>query len=197
MSIRPLAVACLCAAGSSLLAQTPQHLPDRAIRRDIPLTNSIRRAFAAGTRDSTGRPGRHYWQLWMDYTIHARLDAPASTIQGRETIRLRNNSDSSLNSIQLRLDQNIFRGDVPRGNSVPAENHEGFVITKMSIDGTPVDLGAPGAPGAGRYGRGAAAAQAPVVYGLHSTSARLNLASPIAPHATATLVFMPIAASAM
>ena len=29
----------------------------RAIRRDIPLTNSIRRAFDAGTRDRTGRPG--------------------------------------------------------------------------------------------------------------------------------------------
>ena len=184
MSIRPLAVACLCAAGSSLLAQTPQHLPDRAIRRDIPLTNSIRRAFAAGTRDSTGRPGRHYWQLWMDYTIHARLDPPTSTIDGRETIRLRNDSDSSLTSIQLRLDQNIFRGDVPRGNSVPAEIHDGFVITKMSIDGSPVDLAV---TGNGRPGRGAPTARPPFVSGIHTTSARLNLATPVAPHATATL----------
>ena len=31
--------------------------PERAIRRDIPITNMIQRAFAAGTRDSTGRPG--------------------------------------------------------------------------------------------------------------------------------------------
>lgn len=187
MSIRFLAITCIAAiAASGARAQAPVQSTrsERAIRRDIPLTNSIRRAFAAGTRDSTGRPGRNYWQLWMDYTINVRLDVPASSIEGRETIRLRNNSDSSLSAIQLRLDQNIFRGDVPRGNSVPAENHEGFVITKMTIDGTPVDLGAPAAT---RYGRGATTAQTPSISSLHTTSARLNLASPIAPHATATL----------
>ncbi|MFN5583562.1 MAG: M1 family peptidase, partial [Gemmatimonas sp.] len=41
--------------------------PPRAVRRDIPLTNAIRRAMAAGTRDSTGRPGAKYWQLRTDY----------------------------------------------------------------------------------------------------------------------------------
>ena len=182
MSIRPFAVACLCAAaGSRLVAQTPP--PGRAIRRDIPLTNGIRRAFAAGTRDSTGRPGRNYWQLWMDYTIHARLDPATSSIAGRETIKLRNDSDSPLSSIQLRLDQNIFRGDVPRGNSVPAENHEGVVITKLSVDGDAVDLAAGGA----RPARGAPSPRPPFISGLHTTSARLDLASPIAAHATATL----------
>jgi hypothetical protein len=35
----------------------------RAIRRDVPLTNAIRKAFKAGTRDFTGRPGPNYWQL--------------------------------------------------------------------------------------------------------------------------------------
>src|SRR5437867_9821354 len=45
-------------------------LPERAVRRDIPMTNAIRRAFAAGTRDSTGRPGHNYWQLRTDYTIN-------------------------------------------------------------------------------------------------------------------------------
>src|SRR5512146_2731645 len=188
MSIRSLAIACLCAIGSRVLAQAPspapRQLPERAIRRDIPLTNSIRRAFAAGTRDSTGRPGRKYWQLWMDYSIHVRLDPAQSGITGSETIRLRNDSDTALSSIQLRLDQNIFRGDVPRGNSVPAENHEGFVITKMTVDGAPVDL-APRAPG--RSARGTAPPQPPYVIGLQTTSARVNLAAPVAPHATATL----------
>src|SRR5205807_4029758 len=69
---------------------------ERAIRRDIPLTNTIRRAYAAGTRDSTGRPGRNYWQQWMEYTINARLDVPTSRITGHESITLHNNSDSTL-----------------------------------------------------------------------------------------------------
>jgi len=49
-------------------------VPPRAVRRDLPMTNAIRRAHAAGTRDSTGLPGRRYWQLWTDYAIEARLD---------------------------------------------------------------------------------------------------------------------------
>ena len=54
----------------------------RAIRRDVPLTNSIRRAYEAGTRDMTGRPGPNYWQLQTDYTINARLDPATQTITG-------------------------------------------------------------------------------------------------------------------
>ncbi|MEO7454857.1 MAG: hypothetical protein ABIY52_01250, partial [Gemmatimonadaceae bacterium] len=63
MKSLPLAALALVVAGAAH-AQAPAKAPERAIRRDIPLTNMIRRAMAAGTRDSTGRPGRAYWQLW-------------------------------------------------------------------------------------------------------------------------------------
>src|SRR2546423_15302291 len=90
---------------------TPQSIPSRSatrpIRRDIPITNTIQRAFAAGTRDQTGRPGARYWQLWTDYRIRARLDSATSTVSGTETVSFRNNSDSVMRSIVLRLDQNI------------------------------------------------------------------------------------------
>src|SRR5688500_10497078 len=76
-------------------------IPERAIRRDIPLTNSIRRAFAAGTRDSTGRPGRKYWQLWMDYKIDVRLDPRTSTVSGKQIATIHNRSDSTLRTITL------------------------------------------------------------------------------------------------
>ncbi|MGE5730921.1 MAG: M1 family metallopeptidase [Gemmatimonas sp.] len=167
-----------------LSAQPGPQAPARAVRRDIPLTNTIRRAFAAGSRDSTGRPGRNYWQLWMDYTISARLEPATSTLSGRETITLHNASDSALSSIQMRLDQNIFRGDVPRGTSVPAENHEGFVITRLAVNGAAVDVDA---PPVGRSPRGGGAASGPYIIGLHTTSARIGLPSPIAPKTTATI----------
>src|SRR6266850_1713532 len=70
----------------------PVGFPERPVRRDIPMTNMIRRAHAAGTRDSTGRPGRNYWQIWTDYKITARLDSAKSTVSGRETVTFRNNS---------------------------------------------------------------------------------------------------------
>jgi len=98
----------------------------RAIRRDVPLTNSIRRAYKAGTRDQSGRPGPNYWQLQTDYTIEAKLDPATDTITGTETVTVHNNSPQELTEIVLRLDHNIFRGLVPRGTSVPAENTEAW-----------------------------------------------------------------------
>ena len=107
--------------------------PDRAIRRDVPLTNVIRRAFEAGTRDFTGRPGPNYWQLEADYTIEARLDPATHTITGSGTIDMHNNSTIEMSEIVLRLDHNILRGLVPRGSSVPAENTEGIVVTRLLL----------------------------------------------------------------
>jgi hypothetical protein len=44
----------------------------RSIRLDVPMTNSIRKAFKAGTRDFSGKPGPNYWQLEADYTIQRK-----------------------------------------------------------------------------------------------------------------------------
>jgi hypothetical protein len=116
--------------------------PERAIRHDIPLTNMIKRAFAAGTRDSTGRPGAKYWQLAVNYRINARLDVPTATITGHEIVTFTNTSDSALRTLQLRLDQNVFSANVPRSTTVP-EITDGMTITRLVIDGTPVDVTSP------------------------------------------------------
>ena len=137
-----------------LRAQTGATLPERAVRRDIPLTNIIRKAFAAGTRDSTGRPGKNYAQLRTDYTINATLDPSTSRITGRESIVISNNTADSLASIVMRLDQNLFLFQSPHlAPWIPSENTDGFVITKITVNGQPVNL-APVAGGRGGRGRG-------------------------------------------
>jgi hypothetical protein len=180
---------------SRLVAQTTRP-PERAVRRDIPITNTIRRAYAAGTRDSTGRPGRNYWQIRTDYTINARLDATTSRITGRETVTLHNNSPDSLGQIQLRLDPNIFLGNTPQAATwVPSEVTDGMVITRMTINRQSVNLaGPPPAGGDGaRAAQAAAAAQnaqvpnQPTILGLRTTTARVNLPTKIAPRSTTTL----------
>jgi len=157
--------------------------PERAVRRDFPLTNMIRRAFAAGTRDSTGRPGPAYWQLWMDYTITAHLDPAAGRVSGRETAVIHNTSPAPLTSIQLRLDQNIFAPTAARDGSVP-EITDGMPVSKITLNGETVDLKPPPL----RRGPGG---QAPAVrlaaYGLDETTARITLPTPVPPSGTATL----------
>ena len=166
-------------------AQTP--LP-RPIHREVPLTNMIRRAFTAGTRDSTGRPGRNYWQLRTDYRIAARLDPATGVLSGNETIAFQNSSDLPMRQVVLRLDQNLFAPNVPRGEAVPALT-AGMKVTRLLVNGTAVDLtpavGARG--GAGRGGGGAPAPTRIFVNGLTQTVATLTLPTPIAPGASATI----------
>ncbi len=185
-SIVALSLAALTAGVSTGSAQssTAAPRPPRAVRRDIPLTNMIRRAFAAGTRDSTGRPGRNYWQTATEYTIQARFDSASATITGRETVVIRNNSDSAMTSVQLRLDQNLFAPNVPRSQTV-TEITGGMLVTRLVVNGEAVDLHPPPL----RFGRGAQGAQ-PVrlaAYDITQTSARVTLPTPIAAHSSCTL----------
>ncbi len=143
----------------------------RSIRFDVPMTNSIRKAFEAGTRDFSGRPGPNYWQLTTDYTIQAVLEPATHTITGTETIQVHNNSKDDLNMIVLRLDHNIFRADVPRGSSVPAETTEGMIVTEIKVDGESVDLSQTPSPGG--------ATPRLTASGLTRTIAVINLVKPV------------------
>lgn len=162
-------------------------LQKRAIRKNIPLTNSILKAYKAGTRDTSGRPGANYWQLKTDFSINANLNPDTQTITGSETITLHNNSPDKLDRIVLRLDHNIFRPRVPRGFSVPAETTDGMVVTRIKINGTEVDLkfapqrqGRPGQQGPQKIEKS-------FVMGLDQTVATVVLAEPIDAHSTATI----------
>lgn len=164
---------------SATLVSAQQTIPQRksietskrAIRQDVPMTNSIREAFEKGTRDFSGKPGPNYWQLETDFTIEASLDPATQTITGTEKILVHNNSKDDLKNIALRLDHNIFRADVPRGSSTPAEQTEGMIVTAIKVGGQEIDLKAP-----------PAARNAPAklsVSGLKRTVAMITLAEPI------------------
>ena len=61
-------------------------------------------------------------------------------VTGAATIT--NNSDTLLRMLVLRLDQNIFSANVPRGVQV-GEITEGMKITKMVVNGSSVNLTTP------------------------------------------------------
>lgn len=148
----------------------------RSIRLDVPMTNSIRKAFTAGTRDFSGKPGANYWQLEADYTINASLDPTTQTITGSEKIYLNNQSKDDLRTIVLRLDHNIFRAEAQRGASVPAEATDGMVLTSLKVNGQIVDLTAVSSLGRGNN-NGAPAKL--TISGLTQTVATINLVNAV------------------
>ncbi len=146
----------------------------RSIRTDVPMTNSIRNAMLAGTRDFSGKPGPQYWQMETDFTISASLDPLTQTITGTEKIQVHNHSRDDLKTLVLRLDHNVFRADVPRGASTPAETTEGMVVTRIKVGGDVMDL-TPMPPPA----RGATAPSRPGVADLNRTVATVFLKEPV------------------
>src|ERR1041385_8755398 len=170
--------------GSSIMAPVSGK-PERSIRRDIPITNAIRKAFAAGTRDSTGRPGRTSWQLRTDSKINARLEPSTQRLTGRETVVITNNSPDSLTQIGLRLDMNHFPFTSPRAAPwVASEETDGMVVTRMAVNGQPVNLN-PAQQGRGG-GRGGPPTENALT-GARSTLATIVLMKPIAAHSKATV----------
>src|SRR6266513_349560 len=164
---------------------TPQSIPSRSatrpIRRDMPITNTIQRAFAAGSRDQTGRPGAKYWQLWTDYRIRARLDSATSIVSGSETVSFRNNSDSAMRSIVLRLDQNIFRPDAQRTSIMDAVT-SGMKISRLVVNGQTLNVG----DTVGNPVPNSTRRTTPLSRILRGKSARIALATPIPAHGTGT-----------
>ncbi|MDQ6737187.1 MAG: hypothetical protein M3Z30_05770, partial [Gemmatimonadota bacterium] len=114
-------------------------LPERAVRRDISLVPAIRKAYAAGTRDSSGAPGRRYWQQRVDYRINATVDAPSGTIRGNEVITLHNSSPDSLRQIVVRLYQNYFKATSQRNDYV-TDITDGVVLERLAVNGSAITL---------------------------------------------------------
>lgn len=117
----------------------PATWPERAVRRDIPMGPQIRKAHAAGTRDSTGAPGRRYWRQKVDYVIEATLDPSTSQVTGRETITLHNTSPDTLTQIVMRLYQNYFTPRVERHDYV-TDLTDGVTIDGLKVNGAVIQL---------------------------------------------------------
>jgi len=143
-------------------------LPERAVRRDIPMGAMIRRAYAAGTRDSTGAPGRRYWQHKVDYRIEASIDPSTNLLRGSETITLHNSSPDTLTQVVLRLYQNFFSPRVQRAASV-TDITDGMIVERLSVNGARRTL------------------TDTAHYRLDGTIASVRPPSPILPGATATI----------
>lgn len=107
---------------------------EREVRRAVPIPSSVSRAYVDGSRSPNGRPGSRYWQLRVDYLIHAALDPSTSVVNGRESVVVHNTSSTPLDEVRMRFDQNVFREGAVRTISVP-EYTDGMIVTAFTIDG--------------------------------------------------------------
>ena len=126
---------------------------------------AVARAYQAGTRTISGRPGPNYWQNHARYTIAINVAPPARTVTGAEQITYVNDSPDTLKALVFRLIVNIHKPGAPR--AFPAG--EDYLTTGVHVDSLTVN-------GAARpWGNDAQ------IYTLHG----VRLTTPLAPHDSA------------
>ena len=104
--------------------------------QELFIPRDIQKAYDAGTRSKDGKPGKHYFQNQVDYTIEAEFDPVTRILKGKESIIYNNNSKYNLRYLVIRLYQNIFKEGGIRGREVnPADEHKGVRITEITIKG--------------------------------------------------------------
>jgi hypothetical protein len=126
-------------------------------------------------RTGGGAPGHAYWQNRADYDLRATLDTTAKTLHGAMTLRYTNNSPDTLRWIWMQVEQNAFRDSslnsyiFPQASRFGARGFAGGdVIEKLAQTDA----------------RGRAT---PLASRVEGTMMKVDLAAPLAPHATATL----------
>ena len=131
-------------------------------------------------RTASGAPGHAYWQQQVDYDIDVRIDVPARTLEGSETIRYHNNSPDTLRYLWVQLDQNRFRPDSRGRRSSGAPNLSGG----MSFDSLQGMLERERFNGGVTIHSVADARGAELTHHIDGTMMRVNLAKPLPPNRT-------------
>jgi hypothetical protein len=105
------------------------------------IPRNIERAYEKGTRSLDGSPGPNYWQNSSDYHIKADFNPGKRLLNGSEQIIYHNNSPDTLNSIVLRLYQNLNKATSERNFNISSDLiTNGMTIEKLMIDDKEQDL---------------------------------------------------------
>jgi len=77
--------------------------------QELYMPRNIKKAFANGTRDMSGKPGKNYWQNKGIYDVKVKVDAKTKIVSGSETIQYSNNSPDELKVLAIRFVNNMTK----------------------------------------------------------------------------------------
>lgn len=97
-------------------------------------TTEFSNAIEKGTRTTTGKPGKNYWQNRGDYTINLKFDPSSNLLSGNETITYYNNSADTLKELIIRLYPDLYKKGVARLTEIDEKDlNDGVTIDSFQI----------------------------------------------------------------
>lgn len=94
----------------------------------------VSNAYAKGTRNRDGKPGKNYWQNRGDYSINVNFDPVSNILSGKEVISYYNNSPDNLRKLIIRLYPDFYKKGVVRLSPIAEKDeNNGVVIDSMVL----------------------------------------------------------------
>ena len=107
---------------------------------DLPVATNFEEAYKNGTRDSSGVPGKNYWQNSANYLIEVKFDPTTMKVQGKVEIEYCNNSPDTLNQVLFKLFPNLYQaGGIRKMPVSPKDLIQGVEIDVIKINGQLLD----------------------------------------------------------
>ena len=104
--------------------------------QELYMPRNIKNAYATGTRDVSGKPGKNYWQNKGIYDVDVKVNATTKMVSGSETIQYSNNSPDELKVLAIRFVNNVNKPQSPRAGYASKESMtDGLKIKSFSING--------------------------------------------------------------
>jgi hypothetical protein len=127
-------------------------------------------------RTGSGAPGPKYWQQRVDYDLKASIDTGAKKVSGAMVMRYTNNSPDTLRYIWIQTEQNAFKSGSLNSYIFPPDSRFGALSFEGGLMFTKFDQ---------LTGPTTRPARAKITPRDNGTMSRLDLATPLAPGATA------------
>ena len=104
--------------------------------QELYMPRNIKKAYANGTRDMSGKPGKNYWQNKGIYDVNVKVDATTKIVSGSETIQYSNNSPDELKVLAIRFVNNVNKPQSGRAGYASKESMtDGLKIKSFFING--------------------------------------------------------------
>lgn len=133
LNFRLLLLVCMMLTGGSILAQESAGLP---------MMPEVAAAVSEGTRTEKGVPGDAYWINHASYDLKAKLSPDTRLVRASGTMTYVNNSPDPLDTIVVRLHQNMYRpAFTERDDNLDKEElTDGIAFTQLIVQGDTLNL---------------------------------------------------------
>lgn len=104
--------------------------------QELYMPRNIKKAYANGTRDMSGKPGKNYWQNKGVYDVNVKVDAKTKIVSGSEVIQYSNNSPDELKVLAIRFVNNMTKPQSGRAGYASKDAlTDGLKIKSFFING--------------------------------------------------------------